>query len=622
MSFNVSASSTLPLSSSTVRPGWPPGWGARSAWLAALAVLLPTLVALHEPPSVTYYNQALAVLGWGVWLWWLGRCWMGRAPHTPGTMRPLIPLSALSALWLALALQAAAALWACLHGPLPLGLGLMGAGLPMVAGLAMLAGCWSGGDEPGARASRSAFFTALMLAGAVGLLIALIQVFMPGWTDGNVLARPTVPGRAVGNLRQPNHFSSLLVMAAAAAVWLGAQGLRSPRWMAALVAGCIAGVVLTASRTGMVAMALLALWGLLDRSLPGRWRVLLLSSPLLYGMAWLAMAGLSQLHLGVAFAAEARLHDGSDVSSSRFAIWANTLSLIAQHPWQGVGFGGFNAAWTFTPFPDRPRAFFDHTHNLPLHWAVELGLPLAVWLTALCAWAWWALVRRLWRAPAVQAPTVGACALMVTTLGLHSLLEYPLWYAHLLLPTAFAWGLGLGSASATASQDGDPSATLRRGAWVLMVGGVATAVAAVWNMVDYRLAADIYAPWTRQVPLAQRIATSQAQPWWGHQADYAAVTSKRLPTPQPADFSRTLMNLIDARLMMAYARALAASGDVDRARAVADRLREFHNPAAIAFFDECKVDEAAAAKPVMPFQCQPAQRTYRWDQLLPSSRRQ
>ncbi|MFY9461543.1 MAG: hypothetical protein WAP57_17560, partial [Aquabacterium commune] len=43
------------------------GWG-----LAILALLGPTLIAAHDPPSVTFYNQALAALGWGLWLAWLG----------------------------------------------------------------------------------------------------------------------------------------------------------------------------------------------------------------------------------------------------------------------------------------------------------------------------------------------------------------------------------------------------------------------------------------------------------------------------------------------------------------------------------------------------------------------
>ncbi|MFN3915024.1 MAG: Wzy polymerase domain-containing protein [Aquabacterium sp.] len=634
MSTPASATAALP-ESSTSSDTSAPGAGGGPGWpWALLAVAAPTAIALNEPPSVTYYNQALAALGWGLWLWWWGRQPLHRQSG-PGTHDPLAH-HARRGLWALAGLQALAALWSVWSGPLPIGLGLMPAGLMLAAACVMQAG-WQAGSassspsSPTTTSMVTSFFVALMVAGVLAAIIGLIQVFMPGWTDGQWLARPTVAGRAVGNLRQPNHLSSLLVMAAAAAVWVGVRrpwgDEVSPRWMGLVVLLCVVGVVLSASRTGMLAMGLLALWGALDRQLPGRWRLLLLACPLIYGLAWLGMWSATQLNPDVAFAAKARLNDGSDLSSSRFAIWSNTLALIQQQPWTGVGHGAFNVAWTFTSFPDRPRAFFDHTHNLPLHWAVELGLPLAITLMVLAALGWWALVRPLVQprlrpahgaAPGeVQAPTVGACALIVTALGLHSLLEYPLWYAHFLLPVAFAWGLGLGAVRAAHPQ---PTPAVVQGAGLRWMGWAGAAIAActVWNVVDYRLAAEIYAPWGRGT-LSQRIERSQPQPWWGHQADYAAVTSKNLqtPRPEPQAFERTLMNLVDARLMMAYAKALAEAGEVDRARAVADRLREFKNPSAAAFFAVC---DQPAAPP--PFQCQPASGRYHWSDLLPSARRQ
>ena len=86
-----------------------------------------------------------------------------------------------------------------------------------------------------------------------------------------------------------------------------------------------------------------------------------------------------------------------DISSSRFGIWSNTLALIAQQPLRGVGFGEFNLAWTLTEFPGRPVAFFDHVHNLPLHLAVEMGLPLALATLGLLGWALWRAGRRVWQ---------------------------------------------------------------------------------------------------------------------------------------------------------------------------------------------------------------------------------
>ena len=220
MNISSSAPAALPLST----PGL--------AWClpALLAVLLPTVIALNEPPSVTYYNPALAALGWGVWLCWLGWTWRN---HPPALSARSLPMAAL---WLLAVVQVLAALWALWESPLPRGLAWMGAGLMMAAAVCAQAGWWCASQEAFSDRQRQAFFLALMAAGAIGMLIAIIQVFAPGWTDGQWLARPTVPGRAVGNLRQPNHFSSMLVMAMAACVWLGASRQAPARAMAVLTA--------------------------------------------------------------------------------------------------------------------------------------------------------------------------------------------------------------------------------------------------------------------------------------------------------------------------------------------------------------------------------------------------
>src|SRR5262249_46401743 len=140
---------------------------------------------------------------------------------------------------------------------------------------------------------------------------------------------------------------------------------------------------------------LLALWGLADRRL-ARWlRVALMCAPVVY----LAFAGgmSAWAHLsGHVYGGEARLGE-SDVSASRWGIWSNTLAPVRPPPWAGVGFGEFNFAWTLTPFPGRPVAFFDHTHNLPLQLLVELGIPLGGLVTLLLSWALVQAGIRAWR---------------------------------------------------------------------------------------------------------------------------------------------------------------------------------------------------------------------------------
>jgi hypothetical protein len=148
------------------------------------------------------------------------------------------------------------------------------------------------------------------------------------------------------------------------------------------------------------------------------------------------------------------------------------------------------------------------------------------------------------------------------------------------------------------------------------VAGLATIALTIWCVWDYMAAANIYAPRPGAGPLAERIAYSQRQPWWGYQADYADVTTvdDDEPSRPPEAFRRTLHNLADARLLIAYARSLAEHGEVDKARFVVQRLQEFHNPLGTAFMAEC---EAAEGEGPELFQCEAPKGHYTWRELLP-----
>ena len=90
---------------------------------------------------------------------------------------------------------------------------------------------------------------------------------------------------------------------------------------------------------------------LLALALGGRW-----ARGLALILLWLGLAAWAQ-HTQHAFGGDSQLTKG-DISSSRFAIWSNTLELIARHPWLGVGFGNYDNAYL--------------SYNL-LYWDLSLG---------------------------------------------------------------------------------------------------------------------------------------------------------------------------------------------------------------------------------------------------------
>ena len=579
-----------------------PSTPARRVWsaCAALALATPALLAFNLPPSATFFNQAAALVGWGGLSLVLAVDAPLRLPRKSSGLTGL-----LGALTLLLAASLASPLWAGLPWPLA----LSGAGLIAAAALTALVGVSAQSAGFGAAAFR-ALCIGMVIAGVASSLIGVTQVFAPQWPDGDFVARTYIAGRAVGNMRQPNHLSSLLVWATIAAVWLSETGVLK-RWVgAALALLFIFVIVLSASRTGTVSVGLLAVWALLDRRLSGRTRVLLLLAPVAYGVFWLGTSAWADYSHHV-FGGEARFSTKGDISSSRWGIWSNTVALIAMHPWAGVGFGEFNFAWTLTPFPGRPVAFFDHTHNIALQFAVELGVPLALAVLSLLAWAMFAAVRLALQARSdadpAQAPLRRAAVVMVLMILLHSLLEYPLWYAYFLLPAAFAFGLALGHSDvARGGAEARPSRVwpLVTASLFLMLGGVA-------SVADYSRVVTIFAPAEGAPPLAQRIASGQQSVFFAHQADYAAATTTDHPADVMPSFRVAPHNLLDARLMMAWAKALDESGDVERARYVAQRLKEFNNDQAAEFFAPC-ADEPKRGVP-LPFQCEPPTRSFGYE---------
>lgn len=597
-------------------------------WILGLAALgacaAPMVLAYNTAPSSTFLNQALACAGWGLYLLALAALPLPTGVGRAGGAR-LLP-----GLWpvgLPLAMLGGAAVWAMASGRLPSSLGLSAlamlacAALALWVGAALAAGGRLGDVMPG-------WTLALLVAGVLTSLIGLVQVFAPDLADGRWIAATSLPGRASGNLRQPNHLSTLVLWSLVALVWWLATRRLAMVWAVPLAGLLVLAIVLSASRTGLVGVILLALWGLVDRRLSRGVRGLLVALPIAYALMWFALARWSA-SLEQPFAGATRFSAEGDISSSRFAIWSDTLALIAQHPWFGVGFGGFNRAWTLTPSPHRPTAFFDHTHNLPLQFAVELGVPIATALVVLLAWG-------VWRAFAAASSAEGEagiglrCAFMVVLLvAVHSLLEYPLWYSYFLLPTAFAVGLCLGRVPVTGDSGGQIAAQAAehlattgplpsRGLQLL---GAAMLLGSLHAVADYWKVVVIFSPGADAAPLAERITEGERSVYFAHHAHYAAATTATQPASALPSFEVASHFLLDTRLMLAWARAYAEAGDTQRARHLADRLREFRNEGSKAFFGACTVPGAASAAPAVsasavmprasaasspPFQCTPA----------------
>ena len=220
----------------------------------------------------------------------------------------------------------------------------------------------------------------------------------------------------------------------------------------------------------------------------------------------------------------------------RRVLWANVLALIAQHPWLGWGWGETDYAHFMTGYSSlRFCDMLDNAHDFPLHLALEFGVPFA--LAVMAVLGVWILRRTPWREQ--QAWRVMAWCLLLV-LGLHSLLEYPLWYGPFQMTLGLAIGLLWAHArvgGAQASQEeakAQPQIEAQQGpmlvAAILFIG----CLYAAWdfNRVGqiYRQAASRDAAY-RDNPLHHA-----KQSWlFKNQADFAELTTQAVSAENAAE---------------------------------------------------------------------------------------
>ena len=578
--------------------------------LRLIAFLLAITVALlyndSRPPVATMANQLMAMFGWGMVLLLAPAV----APDRR-TLRTAVPLLvAFGLLFAGCALSIA-------NGWQPRSPGFAVLGVLALAGAVALHGATAGATD--AIAYFRAFALAVLAQALCGACIAIVQVFLPRLSDNIFIAFSMIPGRAGGNLGQANHFADTMLWGLIAMVSLARSWFDAPvrprhaapvRVLWALGALLLVlGVVLTGSRSGLVSLGLLAAWGVFDRKLPSPLRAALLVSPLVAIAILPGVASWEHGH-GVATVLSDRGQGG--VTAYRGEIWANAITLIKMHPWVGAGWGEFNFAWALTPFTTRGAGLVDNAHNLPLHLAVELGLPAAILIMALLLWAFGAALLRAWRVTGQKGADVRCALMIVVVAGVHSMLEYPMWYAYLLLPTAWAFGMSMGGGGAaqapgTMPATGvEPSGALASSAPPLRawrVFGVLMVVLAASAWMDYLNVVRVFLP--SQESLPDRVHGAQRSPLFSYLADFVDVGITKLT---PALVDRTSHVIISGHLFMAWSQMLYDQGQVDKARYLAARLREFKLEGPAFWYVPCD-DPKVVDK---PFQCLPPGRPLTW----------
>jgi O-antigen ligase len=422
-------------------------------------------------------------------------------------------------------------------GPLTMAMPLLFSWVCAAGALLMVA---MGGRQPGAALHQPPLIGlaagAWLIAALISVELGLLQYFGLAQALGEWVS-PTELGIAFGNLRQRNQFASLTSIGLVALLWCAVQSwahkATAPVLAAALLLG--AGNAASSSRTGLMQLALVvALSGLWGAWRAPQVRRVLLVAVLAYAVALVSLpwlAGLDPSSSG----AWARLRAGDLACASRLTLWGNVLDLIAQKPWGGWGWGELDYAHFVTLYPQaRFCDILDNAHNLPLHLAVEFGVPVAGLLCGGALWAAWRA--RPWReADSSRQLAWGVLAVIV----LHSLLEYPLWYG----PFQVAAGLSVWHLWRTRASAGRP--VLKRdvqsnwplGHLFIGSGAIIFLMAAAFITWDYHRISQLYLQPAQRSPVYRDNTLEKIRdtPLFQNQLRFAELTTTALTPANAAD---------------------------------------------------------------------------------------
>ena len=424
------------------------GSKAVSLLLAGSLCLLPFLLPYHQPPILSFQAEWLAAaLGIAAMLAALGR---------RGGALVALPLPArfLIAFAVFLAAQTLAA------NPVYPQMPLLGALYALYAVLLF----WLGAQLAAAAGFERAaiVLAACLLAGALANAAAgMIQFYgRPAPLQDFVAELRYGPAHngAYGNIAQPNLYANYLALGATALAFLWQQErLRTPYALAAALLLAWAGA-LSGSRSALLYAFWFVVLALFSARLPaaaGSRRLRSAAFGIAAAMlaAQLAVPWLNAaLELGPANqgAFERMLAISGGHTEARGPAWLLALRVFAAAPMFGAGIGEFaGAVFELGLSPEMALGeVWNSPHNLPLHLLAETGaIGAALALTCLGLWCW-QTGRRYVAAPEPALWWIIAAAGIEL---IHSMVEFPLWYAHFLGVTALLMGLGATPVTAAAA---------------------------------------------------------------------------------------------------------------------------------------------------------------------------
>ena len=290
---------------------------------------------------------------------------------------------------------------------------------------------------------REDVFTGLsyvfLMTGTLTGIIAICQwltldAYIPGMVNMQNAVRP------YANFAQPNNMATFLVMSLLGCLYLyEKQKLKT--WITCLCSLIILlALALSQSRTSWVACCCILIYGAYQQYkgfIRLKWYYALAWFGLFIGFI-LILPAVTQL---IGQITDANIAQTKDVIAratgdmSRLAIWEQMLHAIAVRPWLGYGWNQTSVAYTLVSDHFQGPVWIRSAHNFILDFVLWNGLLIGLPFLAYFGYWGYQLNKHVNSVESV----IGI--LMIGTVLIHSMLEFPQYYAYFLLPVGFIIGL-------------------------------------------------------------------------------------------------------------------------------------------------------------------------------------
>lgn len=272
---------------------------------------------------------------------------------------------------------------------------------------------------------------AVLAGGVTSVLIAVIQC-LDVWKWSEWIVRMPTVGRPGGNLGQPNHFATLLVMSMASLVYLFKWQKVSWSFCLFLLLTLGFGVAMSGSRAGLLSVSVLSIWWLAKSDTAElKVRAYVFAgvslSFLFLVLIWPTL--INKIYLDGAADAMVRTDSGL-----RFLLWPQMLDAALEKPLFGWGWGEVSKAHNSIAHHYKSSLPFTYAHNLFLDSAIGMGIPFTVLFTGFGAFYIFNRIRRS------QSKSTWYFIAMCIPLAVHSMFEFPYAYAYFLFPVMLLLG--------------------------------------------------------------------------------------------------------------------------------------------------------------------------------------